>query len=174
MPATLSDIFMGLSVRAAMSESLDLKTRQASLNFSRSLSLVNGTGAGQVDRIWDDTRTLAPSATEDLDLAGALLDAFGNAAVFARVKGLFVAARASNVNNVLVGANVVNGWATLIGPTGASGGVVTVRPGGWCAFGATDATAHAVTAGTGDLLHIANSAGGSSVDYDIVVIGSSA
>jgi len=39
--------------------------------------------------------------------------------------------------------------------------------------GAADATTYAVTAGTGDLLKVANSAGGTSVTYDIVIIGSS-
>jgi hypothetical protein len=38
----------------------------------------------------------------------------------------------------------------------------------------TEATAWPVTGGTGDLLKVTNSAGGTSVDYEIVVIGASA
>ena len=138
----------------------------------RDVSLANGTAAGQADRLWSDTRTLAASANEDLDLAGALADAFGAAAVFVKVKGIYVAAASGNTNNVVVGAAASNAWATLLNATGT----VTLRPGaGFMAVaGSADATAWGVTAGTGDLLRIANSGAGTSVTYDIVVIGTSA
>jgi len=42
------------------------------------------------------------------------------------------------------------------------------------AVGAADATGIAVTAATGDLLTITNSAGSTTVSYDIVIIGCSA
>lgn len=51
---------------------------------------------------------------------------------------------------------------------------MTVRPGGLLVLAAPDVAAYAVTAATGDLLHVANSAGGSAVTYDVVVIGASA
>jgi len=51
---------------------------------------------------------------------------------------------------------------------------ISVRPGGLFCWAAPDATAVAVTAGTGDLLAIANSGAGTSVTYDVVIIGSSA
>ncbi len=166
---------MSLQLLAKFSSALDLKTAVADLNFARGSALDSGTGVGQADRIWDDTRTLGASATEDLDLSGAaLLDPTGAAVVFARVKFLAVFAAAANVNEVLVGANVVNGWATLISPNGAAGGVIHVRPGTGFAAWATDATGYVVTAGTGDLLHIANGGAGTGVTYDIVVIGCSA
>ena len=138
----------------------------------RDVSLTNGTAAGQADRLWSDTRTLAASANEDLDLAGALLDAFGTAAVFARVKGLYIAAALGNTNNVVVGAAASNAWATFLNATGT----MTIRPGGGVMLvaGSADATGHLVTAGTGDLLRIANSGAGTSATYDIVVIGTSA
>lgn len=154
---------------------IDLSRPVAPFNVQRGVLLDPGTGAGQVDRLWTDTRTLTASSTEDLDLVGAaLFDPFGVAVTFARVKGLFVYANPANTNNVVVGANVVNGWATLIGPTGASGGTITLRPGGGAAlFSGADATGHVTTAGTGDLLHVANSGAGTSVIYDIGVIGCS-
>jgi hypothetical protein len=168
----LQNCALTVAVRGDLSTVLDLQTAVATLNRAGGVSLDNGTGSGQADKVWADTRTLTASATEDIDLAGAaILDAFGVAAVFARVKALFIQANPANTNNVLVGG-VTNGWATLISP--AATGVVTVRPGGGFAAWSGDATAFAVTAGTGDLLHIANSAGGTSVTYDIVVIGSSA
>ncbi len=48
---------------------------------------------------------------------------------------------------------------------------VKVKPGGAIALVAPDATGYAVTAGTADQLKVANSAGGTSVTYDIIIIG---
>jgi hypothetical protein len=164
---------LNLSVQAELSALLDLATAQVPLNFTRAVGLANGTGAGQADRIFHDRRTLAASATEDLDLAGTLTDPFGATITFARIKALLVAAAAGNTNNVIVGGAATNQFLTWVG---AGTHTVTVRPGGVLALlaGGADATGYAVTAGTGDLLRIANSAGGTSVDYDIVLIGASA
>lgn len=166
---------MGLTTKALFelganyTSTLDLATAQVPLAFTRAINLSSGTGAGQADKIWHDERTLAASVTEDLDLAGALSDAFGATFTLARVKGLIVAASAANTNNVVVGAAASNAWATLLNSTGT----ITVRPGGFFAAFAPDATAHAVTGGTGDLLKVANSAGGSGVTYDVIVLGAS-
>lgn len=142
------------------------------VNQKKDVSLVDGTAAGQGDLMWSDQRTLSASASEDLDLAGVLTDAFGATVTFVRVKGIYVAAAAANTNNVVVGAASSNAWATLLN----AAGTVTLRPGGafLAVAGVADATGWAVTAGTGDLLKVANSAGSSSVTYDIVVIGASA
>jgi hypothetical protein len=122
--------------------------------------------------VWADTLTIAPSASQDIDLAGALLDALGGPVVFARIKGIAVFADAGNVNNVEVGAAASNPWVGLLGATHK----VTVRPGGMFAVaaGIADATGYAVVAGTGDILRVANSAGTSSVTLDVVLIGASA
>lgn len=163
-----------LAVAARLGAQADLAEAKSALSKSYGVSLVTGTGAGQADVLWHDQRTLAPSASEDLDLAGSLGGLLGGTAVFARVKGLVIAGAASNTNNVLVGANVVNGWAALIGPTGASGGVVTVQPGGFFAISTPSAAGGVVTPATGDLLHVVNSGGGTPVTYDVIVIGASA
>lgn len=173
----LANTQIGAFLKGDYSSALDLTTALASHNLTAGTPFDNGVGAGQVDKIFSDTRTLSASATENLDLAGSLVDAFGATITFARVKALLIRAATGNTNNVVVGANVAaNAWGTLFGPTGASGGTVTVRPGAFIAVGcgAADATGWAVTAGTGDLLVVTNSAGGTSVTYDVVVIGCSA
>ncbi|MGW7198459.1 hypothetical protein [Streptomyces chryseus] len=163
---------MSLAASGELTSSLDLGTARAPSSFRRAVALTSGTGAGKADRIFSDRRTLAASATEDLDLAGVLLDAFGAAITFVRVKGLYIAAADANVNNVVVGNATANAWATLLSATGT----VTLRPGAavGAMAGAADATAYAVTGATGDLLKIANSGAGTSVTYDIVIIGASA
>lgn len=168
----LSGAMLAVSAFGELTSSLDLGSGRATQSLSRSVSLASGTGAGQADRLFSDRRTLAASATEDLDLAGVLLDAFGSTITFARVKGLVIAAAAGNSNNVVVGNASSNAWATLLGATHT----LTLRPGAFVAVGtgAADATGYAVTASTGDLLKVANSGAGSSVTYDIHIIGCSA
>ncbi len=165
------DTTVKVSVDAIHTALLDLATATAPLGFTRAVALATGTGANQADRIFHDTRTLTASANEDLDLAGVLVDAFGATLTFARVKALVIAADAANTNNVIVGNAATNPFLTWVG---AATHTVTVRPGGMLALACSDATAYAVTAGTGDLLRIANSGAGTSVTYSIVLVGASA
>ncbi|MFI1677059.1 hypothetical protein [Streptomyces sp. NPDC020607] len=163
---------LSIAASAELSTALDLTTGRAPLQVRRSVSLASGTGVGQADKVFSDRRTLAASASEDLDLAGVLLDAFGATITFARVKGIIVSAAAGNTNSVVIGAASSNPWATLLNATGT----LTLRPGD--AFsahaGQANATAWAVAAGTGDLLKVANSGAGTPVTYDVVIIGASA
>ena len=163
---------MGVNVSGLYTKAGDLSTPSDDLKWRRGVSLATGTGIGKADLRFTDTRTLAASATEDLDLAASLTDAFGATLTFVKVKGLFISAATTNTNNVVVGAASSNTWVTLLNSTGT----VTLRPGASLALmaGAADSTTYAVTASTGDLLKIANSAGSTSVTYDIVIIGSSA
>ena len=141
--------------------------------LSNVVDLVSGTGAGAADVLWSDTNTLAASANTDIDLSGALTNAIGGTAVFARVKGLYVRAYDANTNNVVVGAAATAQWLSLIG---TATGTVILRPGAAMLVmaGAADATGYTVTATTADLLRIANSGAGTSVTYDIAIIGCSA
>lgn len=168
--AVTSDFGIRASVRNT--KALDLTTATDLLAFSRSVHLESGTGAGKADRVFHDQRTLAASASEDLDLAGVLTDVYGAAITFARIKYIAISAASGNTNNILVGAASATQWVGLLNTTG----VVTLRPGATLAAmsGAADAVGMAVTAGTGDLLKIANSAGSTSVTYDIVIVGVSA
>ncbi|TCO64951.1 hypothetical protein [Actinocrispum wychmicini] len=164
---------ISLAVNAELTTAADLKAiPKCTLAYSKLAELATGTGVGQADKLWFDQRTLAAGANEDLDLAGVLADIYGQAVTFARIKALVVAAVVANTNNVVIGAAASNQWATLLGTTGT----VTLRPGAFFAAvaGSTDATGYAVTAGTGDLLRVTNSAGGSTVDYEITIIGASA
>lgn len=159
-----------LRVLAASTQTnpLDLAIGRLPLDLDISIPLGSGTGANQASILWSDQRTLAASATEDLDLAGVLLDAFGSTVTFARVKAIIVRAAAANSNVVVVGGAASNG---LVGWVADPTDKINVRPGGAFALFAPDATAYPVTAGTGDLLRIGNGGAGTSVTYDIVLIG---
>ena len=136
-------------------------------------SLTDGAGVGAANVLFSDTRTLAASATEDLDLSGtALQDVLGANVALARIKGIYVAAAAGNTNNVVIGASASAQWSTLLNTTGT----ITLRPGDkfLAVSGPANTTGWPVTATTADLLKVANSSGGSSVSYDIVIIGANA
>jgi hypothetical protein len=93
-----------VSLRGKLTGTPDLGSAEANVAAEYTKTFANGALAGQADRIWADTGTLAASANTDLDLAGALTDVFGATVTFARVKALVVAARDANTNNVVVGA----------------------------------------------------------------------
>jgi hypothetical protein len=151
---------------------IDLGSSSASRELGLALDLANGVGAGQADLAFSDTRTLAASGTEDLDLAGALADPFGVAQVFARLKLLVISAAAGNTNNVLVSRPASNGVPIF----SAAGDQVILKPGGFLmlAAGAADAVGWAVTAATGDLITVTNSGGTTGVTYSILAVGCSA
>lgn len=163
---------IGVTFAADLVKVLDLATGRVPLNKTYSVALTHGTGAGQADLVFHDTRTVAASTNEDLDLAGVLLDPMGATLTYLRIKALLIAAAATNVNNVVVGAAAANPWIGILGATHT----VTLRPGALFAYvaGQADATAAAVVAATGDLLRVTNSGAGTGVNYDIIVIGASA
>lgn len=161
-----------VEVTGLLTAALDFTTPSSSVDMRHQIDMATGTGAGQADKIWTDQRTLTASSTEDLDLVGTLTDAFGATISLARVKAILVRAAAANVNNVIVGGASATQWAALLGTTGT----VTLRPGSLfvAVAGAADATGYVSAAGATDLLKVANSSSGSSVVYDIAVIGCSA
>lgn len=148
----------------------DLASVESALSKVSTVQLRPGTGAGKADKAFFDTRTLAASATENLDLAGGLSDPFGVTLTFVKVKAILVFAHSGNTNDVVVGGAASN---TFTGPFADATDKAVVPPGGFLAFVAPGA-GWTVTASTGDILKIANSAGTTGVDYDIVIIGTSA
>ncbi len=167
MPLSLT---LKAGVRGAHTSALDLGTASLPIDVQAALTLANGTGADQADLIFTDQRTLAASGTENLDVAGALSGAFGSTITMARVKAIFVKAAAGNTNDVQVTRPGSNGVPLFL----AAGDGVALKPGGFMMIATGNATAYPVTAGTGDLLTFTNSAGGTSVTYDIIIVGASA
>ena len=170
---TLDNTAVGYSVAGILNNPLDLGViATAALSLSQSSAFTTGVGAGQVDKIFADTRTITASSNDDLDLAGVLIDALGSVITFARVKALVIRAAATNVNNVVVGGAAANPVTTILGGTTPT---LTIRPGGSLVLvSPTDAIGYVITAATADILRITNGGAGSSVVYDIVVIGASA
>lgn len=156
-----------LSVSGVYSNTIDIGNISQNIGYASTTTLTNGTGADQANMIFTDTRTLAASNSEDLDLAGGLTDVYGTTITFTKIKGIIIKASSANTNNVVVGGDA----SGLVNWVGNANDVINVRPGGMFCLMAPDATAYAVTGSTGDLLQIANSSSGTSVTYDIILIG---
>lgn len=157
-----------LTVLGELSDALDLGTATFAANYNATFGLTNGSGANQINQLFADTRTLAASGTEDIDLAGGLVDAFGSAITFTKIKALIIKAAAANTNDVVIGGHATAACASFFGDATDK---VKVKPGGMVALIAPNAAGYAVTAATADLLTIANSAAGTGVTYDIIILG---
>jgi hypothetical protein len=115
--------------------------------------------------LFSDTRTLAASASEDLDLAGVLADALGATIAAAEVVAIYFAAASGNTNDVQVTRPASNGVPLFI----AAGDGLALGPGDFVLL--TNRKGVGVTAATADLIHVANSAGTTGVTYDVVILG---
>jgi hypothetical protein len=169
---TLDNQVLSVSYTGTENNSLDLQSASSTLTYAKSFGFSSGTGAGQADRIFSDTRTINASSNDDLDLAGVLVDPLGNTLTFVKIKGLIVAASAGNTNTLIMGGGASNPVTTILGGTTPT---LTIRPGGLLALTVgADSTGYAVTAATADILRFTNGGAGTSVTYDVVIWGTSA
>ena len=135
-------------------------------------NFANGILINQADLMFSDQRTLADAASEELDLAGTLVNAFGDTITFARIKGIFISCEATNTGNLLVGGAASNAFVNWVSDATDK---IIVRPDGVLMVFAPDADAYPVTAGTGDKLKLEHDGTGSdNLVYNIVLIGASA
>lgn len=138
------------------------------------VELVEGTGVDQADLLWMDERTVSASSNDDIDLAGALMEATGGTFVAAELVFIFIINKprsgATNSSNLTIG-NATNPVAGMTGAASATIG--PIRPNGWFMLGSPDAAGQGpITAGTGDILRIANGTGGSNT-YQIAIVARS-
>jgi hypothetical protein len=141
------------------------------LNLTWAAVLTTGTGASQADKIYAASITLGISSGQDIDLAGVLTDPFGAALTFVKVKAIAIKANAANTNNVRVSRPAANGFAFFV----AASDELVLTPGGLFLFVNPGAAGiGTVTPGTADLIRVDNSGAGSTVNFDIVIIGTSA
>lgn len=149
---------------------LDLGTPTDTFLKKTLIELANGTGAQSADLMFHDQRTLAASGTENLDLAGSLANPLTGATMtFVEVRAVIVTAASTNTNNVVVSRPASNGVPLF----SAASDAIPVPPGGVFAWACGADGAVTVTAGTGDIITVTNSAAGTSVTYDVIIVGTS-
>lgn len=166
----MADSFNGslsVMIGATLTGALDVGTGTHVINETYKTSFINGTGIDQANQMWSDQRVLTASSSEELDLAGSLTNAFGTTLTFTSIKGIVVKAISTNTNDVVIGGAVSNAFLLF----GDATDTIAVKPNGSFCIVNPAADGYTVTAGTGDLLKITNSGGGTSITYDITIIG---
>lgn len=167
--ATTLTTNLTFQVLATYLNALDLSDPKDTLNVNWTDALANGTGTDQSDLLFHDRRTLA-ATSEDFDLAGGWTNPItGAAGTFVKVKGLFIKNRNTTSGHVLAiggaaGTQFVN-WVAN------SSDIVNIGPNGlFMLWSPTDG--YAVGAGASDLLKI--DAGANTIEFDIIIVGTSA
>lgn len=135
------------------------------VQVSETISMLNGSGAGQVNKRFFNRRTITGLSQDDWDLAGGVTDFFNTTFTFAAIKLLYIKAAAANVDALRVGAAPSNAW---LGPFQSPSYKLDLLP-GTRLFLYEPTAGYPVVAGTGDILRIAAPVG--NVDYDIVLLG---
>lgn len=124
--------------------------------------LANGTGAAQANLAYAAERTVATATNDDIDLAGVLVDALGATITAAELVALMIWNKqkdgTANTTSLTIGAAASNQFYGFLGSDADKIGPIS--PGGVLLLCNPDASGlGTVTAGTGDILRIANSAG---------------
>ena len=139
------------------------------------IKLTDGTTANKSDMLFTDVRTVSSSSNDDIDLAGVLTDAFGTAFNAAELVAVIIingpVTGAANTTDLTIGVGsnpflgFLGGTTPTIGP---------LKPGAVFMLAAGDvAGIGTVSAGSADILRIANS-GGASAIYQIGIAARSA
>ena len=151
----------------SLTNALDLSTPADNFSVDYTKTFANGTAINCANMIWHDQRTLTASAAETLDLAGALTSVFGTTITFTAVKGILVVAATANTNDVQVTRPASEGVTVFL----AAADGLSVRPGGIFLWVDPTAAGVAVAAATSDDLTFTNSAGSTSVVFDVWLWG---
>lgn len=164
-----------LKLQAGLADQRTAVTGAAKEGGTRSIqgdyawTVANGTSSGMADKVWGDTRTVTTGATDSLDLAGSLTDAFGETITFVKVKAILVYAAAANTTTLTITRPTAAG-VVLFGA--ADGTVAALSAGGFFAW-VDPAAGFTVGSTSSDALDIVNSSG-ASASYEIIVVGTSA
>lgn len=163
------------SIEATQTGSNDYGSPRFTPQLSALIDLASGTIADSADLIFVDERTVASATNDDIDLAGVLSNALGGTLTFVEIVAILIInkskAGVANTTNLTIGAGA-NPFVGFLGGTTPTIG--PIRPGGVLLLAApADVGIGAVTAGTGDILRIANSSGAPAT-YQIAIVGRSA
>jgi hypothetical protein len=145
---------------------LSTPTDALTVNISTEFIFANGTGANQCNFQWSDTRTVAASSNDDIDLSGGITDAFGTTIAATSIKMMYIRNRGTGPLQIGGATDPFSSW--LADPTDA-----VILPGGTIMLLLNPSAAgYVVTAGSADVLRVRATAGSpASIQYDIVLWG---
>jgi hypothetical protein len=164
MTIGLANIRVQLNVQESVAA--DLRTGNLETKLTKLLQLTDGTGASQVNKQYADSVSVSQSTNTDIDLSGALTQAFGTV-VFTAVKVIAIVAGDSNpgVLTLYGGTNPFLGGLAGTTPTFALGA------GQLYLVTKTDASGWGVVNSTNDNFRVASAATSGTYTYDIVILG---
>ncbi len=131
----------------------------------------DGTGINQVNELFHDERTLADGVSEELDLAGVLLNPLGDIVNFTSIKAMAIySAATTNLAKLEVGGAAAN--AFIFAKIAADLAIVGPQKGASFLLLDPSAAGIPVVAGTGDKLKITHDGSDTaSFTYRIVLLG---
>lgn len=124
---------------------------------------------GASGKVYFATRTLSPSTSEQLDLAGVLEDVYGNALTFTSVYAIAVRNIGTVASRIIYGPAASNGFGTASLVGGATSRISANINSGWNLH--YNPAGYPVTAGTADLLEVENVSSVNSATYRILIVG---
>lgn len=130
------------------------------------MTWASGVDENEANAVWHKRGTIVDAATEDIDVAGLLEDAFGDVVTLVKVKAFqIVNLNTTDGENLIVG-NGPNPFASWLSATNDA---VVIGAGGTMLLANPSAAGYAVASGTGDILRL--TASGGDITYDLVIIG---
>jgi hypothetical protein len=147
--------------------SSDVEASDIKAELALSGLFADGTGAGQVTKFWQDIRPLTDGGNESLDFSPTPASGKQGAVTFTALKFLLIWSPSTNTTNLTISRPAANGIA-LFGA--ASGSLAPIKPGLLFLYIDNSAGGLVVTAGTGDLITITNSAGAAAT-YGVIAAG---
>lgn len=167
---SLDSQLVSIRVRNTLTTTAGLTTVSAPVDvIDEGLSYTSGTGANQADKVYSVQYSIVGSATQTVDLAGVLTDAFGAALTFAKVKVIYVK-HVSGLNTLRIERPAATG-AILFGA--ASGALAVLSAGGRFLWD-DPAAGFVVGAGTTDLISLVNTAATNTIVVNLIIVGTSA
>lgn len=129
--------------------------------IEHALSFADGTTANKFDLLYLDERTVSSGANDDIDLAGVLTDALGATITAAELVGIVLVNKQRDGTANTTALTIGGGTNPFVGFLGGTTPTITkVGPGAAFVLISPDATGlGTVTAGSADVLRIANAAG---------------
>ena len=171
MPLTASFQVLVNATESPATGVSELVAQAVKISKSYSMTLGDGTGANQADRLFADQRIVADGGADNLDLSGLLAPFFGAAPIaLLKLKAFLFYSLPTNTTNLTVSRGATLGSLLF---TAVSAGVAAIKPGAMFLWCDPSAAAVAVAGGSSDVISVANSAGAAAT-YDVYIIGSSA
>jgi len=136
-------------------------TNSGGFSFSKSYTYATTGAVNTVSKFYVNQINLAESASTTLDLAGVLLDPFGDTITFTKVRYIYIELVLDDTKNsrgieVGGGSNLFGTFFSLSGTTPVA--KIKIQRGGNFQLVAGSGDGYDVTAGTGDILTLTNNA----------------